>query len=421
MLRSTLARVLAASGLLASPLCADVHVVDWTQGPGAAYTSVQSAVDAAAAGDLILVRAGYYDYAVGLQGKAVSIVAEAGAKVTVGELHMDSVPAGMPIVLRGLTIKAPPPSTSGVKTPAIWIENTSADVLVEDCIVEDGYPCLEASNASSVSLVRCQFSGGFTQKVSFGIWAYGDNGVHAVGSTVRVLGGEIRGGVGRHGGPITPGNYVGGGAGASAIRVEGGEVYIQGATVIGGAGGNGTSDPFGCWKPGVGGYALWIMSGGGTVRVLDSVIEVGPSGVPISGCPPIGPGLATKVDAGVLSYLPGTGNEVTMTSPHREGETLSLDVNGVPGHLTAVLISQNTSSPFLPGVGSTLHVGQPFATVVLGVIPPGGSFSLLPVVPAAIPSLDWTAYFVQAMTCDPVTSQCRLGIPSAAALLDAGL
>lgn len=401
---------------LSSPLSAGVLVVDPLGAPGFNYMSISSAVNAAVSGDLVLVRAsGFYGH-VFINGKAVSIVVDPGATVSLKTVHVLDVPAGIPVLIRGLTIEGGSPDPGALPGASIEIKNCAAPVIVEDCVAEGGYPGLGVWSSQDVSVVRCKLSGGLTYMVGFGIWLVSGHGMESHASTSRVLGSEIQGGKGMDAGPLYAAAQ-----GKAAIRVEGGEVFIQGSTAVGGAGGNGYQSFGICDFPAWGGAALFLTSFGGKARVLDSTIEVGPSGVPAGGCPPTPPGPAIVANAGFIKFLSGVGNELTTTSPHREGETISLNVNGTPGYLAAVLVSTPTSSPFLEGVSSTLHVGQSFSTVVLGAIPASGSLSLQLVVPPAIPSLSWLGLVNQAMTCDPSTSECRLGVPSAVTLLDAGL
>src|SRR5262245_49501533 len=81
--RRVLALLLAAlAPSLASAQNANVLVVDVAGGAGSAFTDIQTAINAAASGDIVLVRAGSYS-AISIQAKSLSVVADAGAVVTV--------------------------------------------------------------------------------------------------------------------------------------------------------------------------------------------------------------------------------------------------------------------------------------------------------------------------------------------------
>src|SRR5262245_31533670 len=80
-------------------------VVDDVLGPGVDFIEVQPAVDAASAGDVILVRPGSFG-GFALQGKGLVITADAGQKPVIGgppiATRVEQVPAGEAVVLRGL-------------------------------------------------------------------------------------------------------------------------------------------------------------------------------------------------------------------------------------------------------------------------------------------------------------------------------
>jgi hypothetical protein len=141
--------MLAVPFLLALAPQSGLHVVDDDGGPGVAFTDLQAAVDAAADGDLILVRSGTYAPIL-VDGRSLSIVADAGADVLVLDplasgasgvaANVKNVPDGGLVVLSGLgfdgrngpglgaTIDAP-----GFLSPGDW--EKYGTVWIERCTI----------------------------------------------------------------------------------------------------------------------------------------------------------------------------------------------------------------------------------------------------------------------------------------------
>jgi len=150
---SNLLRVHAVIGLLvlvtALPLAAATIVVDGTGGGD--VLTIQAGIDAAVAGDLVLVRPGVYsgpgNVALDFGGKAISVVSEAGAAVTVIDcggteraLHFHSG-EGHDSVFRGFTVTGGAAALGG----AILCQNASPTVAL--CQLTDCY----ASNAGGAA------------------------------------------------------------------------------------------------------------------------------------------------------------------------------------------------------------------------------------------------------------------------------
>ena len=130
------ALILAGTNL---PAQAQIWTVD--DGGGADFTAIQSAVNAASTGDVVLVRDG--DYAeFTLTGKGISILADEGATVrvlaTAGSIttHVNNVPAGTRALLRGITF-VPPQQLAG---SLVLIENNAGTVSLEDVVAEASTP-----------------------------------------------------------------------------------------------------------------------------------------------------------------------------------------------------------------------------------------------------------------------------------------
>src|SRR5262245_16335265 len=90
--------------LLASSAAAQsVFVVAPAPGPGVYATDIQPAIDAAANGDVVLVKPGAYSTFT-ITGKGVSVIADTGANVVVnGLVFVSNVGASQFALIQGLT------------------------------------------------------------------------------------------------------------------------------------------------------------------------------------------------------------------------------------------------------------------------------------------------------------------------------
>jgi len=115
---------------------AGVIVVDPGGGPGAAL--LQAALLDAKDGEIVLLRDGQYflgeNEAYQLEGKGLTLCSDEGARgLLLPGLRISNVPAERTVVVRGLTIGPPAYSMSGDGLPGLAIEDCAATVWVEDC------------------------------------------------------------------------------------------------------------------------------------------------------------------------------------------------------------------------------------------------------------------------------------------------
>ena len=151
--------------LLPSAAAGQVLVVD--DGGGADFTAIQDAVAAAAEGGTVLVKAGSYD-GVAIDGKALTVVAEAGQAVQLGgAVTVTNLAAGQTVVLHGLAASSAPKKLEA----RLEITDCAGDVWVEDCAFSAaaGFelatspispePVAVVRNSDRVSLTRCTLKG----------------------------------------------------------------------------------------------------------------------------------------------------------------------------------------------------------------------------------------------------------------------
>jgi hypothetical protein len=129
--------------LLARPLQAAVVVVDFANGPGTDYEFLWQAIDAAADGDTLLIRPGYYETWVTVDGRSLTLLGD-GAGVNIdGTLTVRHLAAGQRVVLRGLDL-----GYAG----SVELYDNDGVVYVEDCtILADQRAAPESSPACSRS------------------------------------------------------------------------------------------------------------------------------------------------------------------------------------------------------------------------------------------------------------------------------
>lgn len=219
---------LAATVLTASAASANAVVI--VNGPGVAYGDIQSAVNAAADGDVLLVAAGNYS-GFTIDGKSLTILRAPGGGTAAlyGTIEIDNLGPQQSVALIDLTIQGP---TSATHPYGVSLANDVGAVLLQGCTIAGGRrpggyptcppsgPAVLAVSASRVSLTGCTLTGGT-----------GD------------------GGCGSYPAPIL------GGDGGAAVETSLSRVALQGCQLVGGTAGRGTD------RCGVGGAGARVDGG----------------------------------------------------------------------------------------------------------------------------------------------------------------
>ncbi|MEM7306804.1 MAG: hypothetical protein AAF682_09045 [Planctomycetota bacterium] len=360
--------VAIALALVAAPAFAsgNVHVVGPVAGPGVDFTNLQSAVDAAAADDLILVESGSYA-GFTVQSKPLTITADLGASIDIsGTVRVELLDAGEVVVLSGLDVDA-----NGAGT-ALWLESNVGPVHVERCtFIGTGLPIFIPGHA--VQLASCDSTTFTDCTIQATTAGSSDAGVLSQSSDIRLYESVCVGASGL--------SSANGGAGC---RVIGGTLFASGTTFTGGTGGaGGVSGPFMiCSDGGPGGTGLSLennlFTGDPDGTILDCSFNGGAGGAPGGPECSTGPaGTGLDVQAGPLTTIQVPARTYEVTSPIRSGEPATLSFHGAENEFVFLLVS-STQTPFYTGLFKGVwHPATPYFLVFVGNIPASGDLDVV--------------------------------------------
>ena len=375
---------LVALVLLAPRIEAGVIVVDPPGTPGA-----QAAIDAAAAGDILLLKPSAAEPSTDLvvSGKGLTLVAD-GAGVVFHGLRISDVPAGQHVTVRGITLAGPAPFFPA--QPALTITSCAGSVWVDACTVTspaqisagfggwapEGPAGAAVSACSSVLFTGCQVSGGKGATASGDCFISGNPGSVggagiAVGASSVVLHGtSCTGGAGGKGGQCTVSQD--GGAGLRAAFAS--SVHVAASTLTGGIG----SVPAfaGVW--GRAGSGLLVADAASSVTRRDSTVVHG-------AWTPFNPDVDAPI--GTVTDYPAPARTLALTSPLREGQAGSLNIDGQQGDFVALLLAFTGGHMPLSGKQGVFSLGSPFfGPFLLATNPsPSGVWTLPFVAPTLTP------------------------------------
>jgi len=407
--------------LLAAPLRADVLVVDASNGPGTDFTSLQAAADAAASGDMLLVRSGDYGGLL-IDGKSLSVVADAGADVSVAftapmqMTELRNLAPGQTVLLQGLSLRAIPAMPTFFTYNGCFVHDCAGTVWLDDCVVEFGAPALRVQDCARVIVAGGSILGALSVESDAGA------GLQVEDSNVVVAGSSVLGGDGRDAGWGAFMTFIGSSAGAPGVSQSGpgSVVTLADCTVHGGAGGSGFWF-FGhnCGAPSDGGDGLVLAAEFGPVARLAGTMPLGGASGGSTQCGQTSsPGLGVHTLGGSVMFLSGVPATLTAAGPAREGESLAVDIHGKAGDLAWVVLSTMPGGKFLYSKQGELLLDPPFTAVTLGPLPAGGGLALTAHVPELGPGVEGLVAWAQVVTCG---AGCVMGTGSALVLLDAGL
>ena len=371
-----------------------VWIVDDTPGPGVDFSSIQAAVNAAVDGDVLLVKSGDY-VDLSINGKALTIQAEAGASVRIGTNQPIRVLQLAPtkrVLLRGLVIRG---------FHGMQLSGCAGPVWVEDCTVNQFRfyePGIQVANSDSVALLRTGSRGGDGDTffgacdgsllASAGLEVDGSSAVHVFGCTL--IGG--RGGACHQGlcrdDPLP-------GAPGIAVAAPGGFLFLSDANSTGGSGlCFGEGFPFLDCVPPICSQGGAGLQEDGDVHVLDSSLigaaAVSTTSPPFTGAP--GEDIVGDPD-----FLRGKALRFEASSPVREGESVALSFEGPPWTPVYLATGSGPNAHFVENVRGTVLVSELAQIEFVGFTGADGTLETtrdLPDLPAGV---DSTLVFYQAL------------------------
>lgn len=357
--RTALALALSAPCALAG----SVRIVD----PGGQrnFPDIQSAVDAAVEGDVLLVGPGVHS-GFTLDGKGLAIFAvpgTAGISGPSGSVTIRNVASR--VVLSGIGVG---PGCD----QALTVADCSGVVSIENC----GFTGSSATtptgcsgrvggtitNCDSVVLSGCDFSGGRGLYGVGGVDGFpGFAGLLVSNSTVAAYDGYF------HGGEGGPTSGVSGGDGGPGLSAVSSQIFAARCTFVGGVGGGGISSSYPAMWCGIGGAGL-ELDAGSRAHLLQNSAAGGPSG---ANCQPPGSS-APYSGAGAFEFLPGTARVFDLATITADRIPWTLAVAGVAGDQVFLHRSLDPVFQYEPALSGVCTAQlPPFATVAPAGILPG--------------------------------------------------
>ncbi|MBL8695067.1 MAG: hypothetical protein JNJ88_13315 [Planctomycetes bacterium] len=322
--------ILAAAAVFCGIASAQqVLVVDDTPGPGVNFTSLQAAHDAAAPGDILLVKAGTYPSLI--ISKGLTVTADTGALVNVSTLAfglgvvVSNIPLGQSVVLREIH----------VQNQAFSITNCSGSVWLDHCSATGvsvlAQPALNLVNSGRVAASWCTFTGGSGQNGSlFGRSSDGAAAASLTSSRLMAYDTSFTGGGGGNGLGSTTASS--GGNGLEAV-VGSSQLFASNCRFIGGAKGTGLGSA-------IAGVGLFSPLAAFSVTAYDSTYT-GSQGTQL---------------AGPFTNIAGPARSMELTSPVREGALVTATVQCGPADLVYLFYAENADLMNLVGVLGPLQL-----------------------------------------------------------------
>lgn len=398
---------------LATWVNANVLVVDATG--GGSFIDIQPAVDAATAGDTILIKTGTYSgFTIG--DKSLNIVTDAHNTVQlVGSVHIGGTSSTTTVVLVGLQV------SGDAGLDALAITSCLGSVRVERCqfVATDGVNCLagdgaNVANSPDVSFAGCTLRGAASHQA---LSHLDSEGLSASGSSVASYDSTMSG--------IQASSICDGGAsecygafGGDGAFLEQSFLFASNGHFTGGGGGSYQSacGAIGCSMScagGMGGSGLILLSPSIAVLLTDTFVpgaggSSGPGGT-------AGPG--ATIDGSGATMLAGRARMMRVQNPVRELATVPIRIFGQPGDAVYLFMSTQTSFRYVPNYNGVQIPKHPSAPTFVGMIDSTGMLVTQITFPDLGPGVDAGNEYLQAAHQD-VHGQWTFGTPASLIVLD---
>ena len=347
-----------ASLLLASPLAAnEVLVVAETAGPGVDHTSIDAALIFAADGDIVLVRPGAYSIAT---TPSVPVDGKAVMLVADGAVTVDGAIAVQNLdATRTFSMRG----FTSAQGLALTATACSGVVWVEDCDLGNAFSFPDVilsvfSSASNVNLLRTTYLAGATTSLDSQLNVYDCD-----------FAGESLG---------HPGSYD------IPLFLNGGSLFASGSS-------------FASSFEGI--ILDLVVINDPTLFLLEPIAD----------------------DLPPATLLPGPARSYHADATVREGQPLSLTVDGEPGDFVFVFASKTPLSSTLPIYSGALMMAPSNAPLFLGALPPSGTLQTSVTMPQLPPGVEGSVFYSQAVFFEEVGGTPILGPASMVVLLDGSL
>ncbi len=341
------------------------------------FTSIQSAINSAADGDVIQVMDSGDNYSgFSINNKSLVLAGDGFPRVSGATIR--DLEESRSVAIDGFDFSS-----------TVNIEDNRGPVWLEDIDVETfgsifGFPGsgLDVLQNAAVSLTRVNVTG--------------SPGMNILTTDAFIYDSEISGGAGTDGvsfpdltGGGGPCEVADGGDGGTGIVIGAASfLYMSNTTVRGGTGGFAGSCTIGicgscpgCTSAGSGGRAISV---GADTRVeyLDSQILAGAGGGTVPQCPFSGGGSGATIvqfSNGEDVELPGTSVSFEASNLNQVGDPVSIKFTGEPlGHLVYLQIATSQSPLYFPPWEGAWLIDQAAPFFYLGFIPASGTLELTP-------------------------------------------
>ena len=306
-------------GLAPRALTQQVFVVG-PPGPGVFSQQLQPAINAAANGDIILVKqGGGASDPWTINGKSLDVIAEAGSINKVAPGSVSGLQASQHVLIRGLQI-----------VPRVSLTNNAGPVWLEECqmyttffLSQGADPIVNIANCASVTLQRCYVGGYVVDPPS-------PPALLASNSTVSLYSCHIKGAEGPWFNTTQPLFH-----GATGARIVGGYMFASDTQFIGGMGGMYSCCVDSTALGQAGGVGLSLAA---PADLLSCTTIGGPGSYGPGGYGP--PGAA--LEGTPPTILPGIARRFVTRSPVRELDPVALTFTGLPYELVGIYVSSDS-------------------------------------------------------------------------------